>query len=114
MTSFRASAINGGSQSFGIPLWGIGKIQSREAFLNAIRYVIARSGKISQSNEICAQGDPLLRPKTGCYPMTCHRLSQGWPQHFRPKTVRSDQSDLISGQRLTVAKIACEKEHLET
>ena len=47
--------MNGGSQSLGIPLWDIGKIQSREAFLKAIRYVITRSGKISQSNEICAQ-----------------------------------------------------------
>ena len=71
----------------------------------------------------------LLRPKTGCCPMTGHRLAQGWPPHigrpisvrrpsddrspystnFRPKTVRSDQSGLISGRRLTAVKIACEK-----
>ena len=56
--------------------------------------------------------------------MTGHRLSQGWSPHmgrpisvrwlshdrssystnFRPKTDRSDQSDLISGRRLTAAK----------
>ena len=66
----------------------------------------------------------LLRPKTGRCPMTGHRLSQGWSPHmgrpisvrwlshdrssystnFRPKTDRSDQSDLISGRRLTAAK----------
>ena len=66
----------------------------------------------------------LLRPKTRCCPMTGHRLSEGWPPHIgrpisvrrptndqssystnsQPKTIRSDQSDLISGWRLTATK----------
>ena len=74
--------------------------------------------------DCCLAKSLLLRPKTGRCPMTGHRLSQGWSPHmgrpisvrwlshdrssystnFRPKTDRSDQSDLIPGRRLTAAK----------
>ena len=39
----------------------------------------------------------LLRPKTGCCPMTGHRLSQGWPPHIgRPISVRRPSDDRSS------------------
>ena len=91
---------------------------------------------LSTDGQADGQGETsiLLRPKTGCCPMTGHRLSQGWPPHigrsmsvrrlsydqtsysthFRAKTVRFDHSHLISGRGLTAVRIACGKEHLKS
>ena len=43
--------------------------------------------------------NPMLRPKTGCCPMTSHSLSQGWLTHFNDHPMTGHRTAQTSGRR---------------